>query len=53
MYRCKTQTLLAELLLSFFKIGHQLIFMFLADNCPFVRPLVPLFWISGDVSSGF
>ena len=26
---------------------------FLADTCPFLRPLVPLFWISGDVSSGF
>ena len=27
--------------------------MFLADTCPFWGPLVPLFWISGDVSSGF
>ena len=26
---------------------------FLADICPFLGPLVPLFWISGDVSSGF
>ena len=26
---------------------------FLADTCPFLGPLVPLFWISGDVSSGF
>ena len=26
---------------------------FLADTCPFFGPLVPLFWISGDVSSGF
>ena len=26
---------------------------FLADTCPFLAPLVPLFWISGDVSSGF
>ena len=26
---------------------------FLADTCPFWGPLVPLFWISGDVSSGF
>ena len=25
----------------------------MADTCPFLRPLVPLFWISGDVSSGF
>ena len=32
------------------KKGHQPILIFLADNCPFV---VPLFWISGDVSSGF
>ena len=23
------------------------------DTCPFLGPLVPLFWISGDVSSGF
>ena len=26
---------------------------FLADTCPFVRQLVPLFWISGNISSGF
>ena len=26
---------------------------FLADTCPFLGPLVLLFWISGDVSSGF
>ena len=26
---------------------------FLADTCPFLGPLVRLFWISGDVSSGF
>ena len=26
---------------------------FLADTCPFWGPLVPLFWISGNVSSGF
>ena len=26
---------------------------FLLDTCPFVGPLIPLFWISGDVSSGF
>ena len=26
---------------------------FLADTCPFLGPLLPLFWISGDVSSGF
>ena len=26
---------------------------FLADTCPFLGPLVPLFWISSDVSSGF
>ena len=25
----------------------------MADTCPFMGPLVPLFWISGDVSSGF
>ena len=27
-------------------------FKFLADTCPFLGPLDPLFWISGDVSSG-
>ena len=34
---------------------HSLLFFlkFLADTCPFLGPLVPLFWISGDVSSGF
>ena len=26
---------------------------FLADTCPFLGAMVPLFWISGDVSSGF
>ena len=26
---------------------------FLADTCPFLGPLVPLFWISDEVSSGF
>ena len=26
---------------------------FLVDTCPFVGPLMPLFWTSGDVSSGF
>ena len=26
---------------------------FLADTCPFLGPLVPLFWISGDISYGF
>ena len=33
----------------FFKINQRPIFMYLADNCPFVGPLVPLFWISSDV----
>ena len=28
-------------------------FKFLLDTCPFVGPLIPLFWTSGDVSSGF
>ena len=32
---------------------HPLFLKFLADTCPFLGPLVPLFWISGDVSSGF
>ena len=26
---------------------------FLLDTCPFFGPLIPLFWTSGDVSSGF
>ena len=26
---------------------------FLADMCPILGPLVPLFWIFGDISSGF
>ena len=30
-----------------------LLFFFLADKCPFLGPLVPLFWTSSDVSSGF
>ena len=35
-------------------IGSYSFFLkFLADTCPFLGPLVPLFWISGDVSSGF
>ena len=25
----------------------------LIDTCPFVVPLIPLFWTSGDISSGF
>ena len=25
----------------------------LVDTCPFVGPLIPLFWTSGDASSGF
>ena len=33
-------------LVSFFK-------RFLVDTCSSLGPLVPLFWISGDVSSGF
>ena len=28
-------------------------FKYLVDTCPFMGPLIPLFWISGDVSSGF
>ena len=35
------------------KLTFFLFFKFLADTCPFLGPLVPLFWISGDVSSGF
>ena len=30
----------------------MLFFKFLVDTCPFMGPLLPLFWISGDVSSG-
>ena len=29
------------------------LFQFLADKCPFVGLLIPLLWISGDVSSAF
>ena len=29
------------------------VFKFFMDTCPFVGPLIPLFWTSGDVSSGF
>ena len=28
-------------------------FKVFGDTCPFLGPLVPLFWISGDISSGF
>ena len=42
----KLKILTAHLFFSFF-------LKFLADICPFLGPLVPLFWISGDVSSGF
>ena len=28
-------------------------FIILVDICPFMRPLIPLFWTFGDVSSGF
>ena len=27
--------------------------IFLADTSPILEPLIPLFWISGDVSSSF
>ena len=37
---------------TFYNIG-TFFLKFLADTCPFLGPLVPLFWISGDVSSGF
>ena len=35
--------------------GESILFFkkFLADTCPFLWPLVPLVWISSDVSSGF
>ena len=40
--------------LSILKVSMNLVFeKFLADTCPFLGPLVPLFWISGDVSFGF
>ena len=31
----------------------KLVFKFLEGTCPFMGPLIPLFWTSGDVSSGF
>ena len=33
--------------------GHlNLFFSFLLESCPFLGPLIPLFWTSGDISSG-
>ena len=34
-------------------LGGKLFLKFLADTSPILGPLVPLFWISDDVSSGF
>ena len=28
-------------------------FQFLVDTCPFLGPLIPLLWTSGDVNCGF
>ena len=49
------------LALSLREIGQSLVNLFFVfflnffgvDTCPFWGPLVPLFWISGDASSGF
>ena len=37
----------------FFKMNFRSFSFFLSDICPILGPLVSLFWISGDVSSGF
>ena len=34
-------------------VGGMGFLKFLLDTCPFVGPLIPLFWTSGDISSGF
>ena len=36
---------------NFLKI--YILLKFLVDTCPFIGPLIPLFWTSGDVSCGF
>ena len=35
------------------KSGRFFFLQFLLDTCIFLRPLIPLFWTSGDDSSGF
>ena len=32
---------------------HMIYFLILVDICPFLRLLIPLFWTSGDIFSGF
>ena len=36
-----------------FSIGARIFFKILEDMSPFCVTLIPLFWTSGDVSSGF
>ena len=38
---------------NIFSFSFFLLNYFCRDICPFVDPLAPLFWTSGDVSSGF
>ena len=38
---------------SFFLTKKKIFFLSDTFTCPILGPLVPLFWISGDVSSGF
>ena len=37
----------------FFFLFFKVFFVRTHSTCPILGPLVPLFWISGDVSSGF
>ena len=55
MTQLSSITSLAFIMNSFFLFFFIFLFFlkFLADTCPFLGPLVPLFWISGAVSSGF
>ena len=39
--------------IRFVRVFLVFFFKFLLDTYPFVGPLIPLFWTSGDISSGF
>ena len=47
MARNLTMLLLLLFIISLFFLKNGV------DTCPFVGPLIPLFWTSGDVPSGF
>ena len=38
---------------AIYRVHGNFFFLILVDTCPFVGPLIPLFWTSGDISSGF